>query len=355
MELLSRFVEIAARFVPALIAALIVIGVISGLNALMRKRYADVAGARFRRQALTLFLSVVGILVFIVTLPLSDSLRGQLLSLVGIVLSAAIALSSTTFVGNAMAGIMLRAIKSCRPGDYISVGGHSGRVSEMGLLRTEIQTEDRDLTTLPNLYLVTTPMKVVERGGTIISAEVSIGYDVPRGRVQEALLAAAEAAELEDGFVLVRELGDFSVVYRVAGLLSDVSSLISARSRLREMMLDKLHGAEIEILSPNFISSRVYTPETSFIPPELAELPPVEAETAAPEALVFDKAEEAASIDKLHQDLEYLLEEMRSLEEAEKKAESEEQIGRIEASRAHLAQQKEGLETAIKAAEENRE
>ena len=54
--------------------------------------------------------------------------------------------------------------------DVFVVEGHRGRVSELGLLRTEIQTERRNLTTFPNLYLVTNPVTVVRSSGTFISS-----------------------------------------------------------------------------------------------------------------------------------------------------------------------------------------
>ena len=40
-------------------------------------------------------------------------------------------------VGNVMAGIMLKTIKSCRPGYYNTVGDHLGQITTMGLL-TEV-------------------------------------------------------------------------------------------------------------------------------------------------------------------------------------------------------------------------
>ena len=48
-------------------------------------------------------------------------------------------------------------------------------------------------------------------------------------------------AELKDPFVQVLDLGDFSVTYRVAGLLEDTKRLLTFRSRLRVAMLDCLH------------------------------------------------------------------------------------------------------------------
>ena len=104
---------------------------------------------------------------------------------------------------------------------------------------------------------MTQPMKVVRASGTIVSAEVSLGYDLARARVSDVMLQAALDAGLTDAFVHVRALGDFSVTYRVAGLLADVGSLISARSHPREHMLDALHGAGIEIVSPTFMNTGI--------------------------------------------------------------------------------------------------
>ena len=63
---------------------------------------------------------------------------------------------------------MLKAVRSARPGDFITVADLTGRITEMGLLHTEVQTEFRDLVTVPNMYMVTQPMQVVRASGTII-------------------------------------------------------------------------------------------------------------------------------------------------------------------------------------------
>ncbi|MBW1832418.1 MAG: mechanosensitive ion channel, partial [Deltaproteobacteria bacterium] len=147
------------------------------------KRQTPTSGSRISQQLLIAALGGVLLVMVILQLPIGEAERGQLLSLLGLLVTAAIALSSTTLIGNAMAGLMLRSIRNFRPGDFIVVDGHRGRVSELGLLRTEIQTERRNLTTLPNLYLITNPVTVVRPSGTFISATVSLGYDVPREKI----------------------------------------------------------------------------------------------------------------------------------------------------------------------------
>jgi small-conductance mechanosensitive channel len=201
------------------------------------------------------------------------------------VLSAAIALSSTTILGNALAGVMLRVIRNFRMGDFIRSGDHFGRVSERGLFHTEIQTEDRDLTTLPNLYLVTHPVKTIRSSGTVISASVSLGYDVPRAVVEELLLESARQAGLKDPFVQIHELGDFSVSYRIAGLLGEVKQILSARSRLRANVMDRLHEGGVEIVSPRFMNIRALGRERVFIP-KPAQRAAADGATALPEEVV---------------------------------------------------------------------
>jgi len=344
MEILENLFNNIRPIIPTVVAVVGTVIFIFAVRLVLEKRFTGSPGHKFRRQMTTLVLSFIGLLIVIIVLPINDTLRGQLLSLIGILLMAAIALSATTFLGNIMAGFMLRAVRSFRPGDFIRVGEYFGRVSEQGLFHVEIQTEDRDLTTMPNLYLVTNPVKVIRSSGTIISAEVSLGYDVSRLRIEKLLLEAARAAQLTEPFVLVMELGDFAVTYRVAGLLEEVKQVISARSRLREMMLDKLHEGGVEIVSPTFMNTRPLKDDRVFIPKE-SGLDKLEKVTVkpVPEKVVFDKAEEAESLEKLRERHEALGKEMEILKEQikteldiAKQEEFKTQVERLETRRQRL-------------------
>jgi small conductance mechanosensitive channel len=246
-------------------------------------------------------LASFAVITIVVLLPLSGETRGQVLSLLGVVLTAILALAATTFVTNMIAGIMLQASQPFRPGDYVRVNDQFGRVTKSSLFHTQIQTEWRDLTNLPNLMLVNNPVTVMHRDGTIIHAEISIGYDVTYLRVEELLLQAGADAGLREPFVLVHELLDHAVVYRICGFLPEMNHLLSSRSNLRKKVLEQMHGNGVEIVSPSFMNQRALNPEKKIIPP----MPvmhdadkPLEA-SKAPEDMIFDKAEEAASIEEL--------------------------------------------------------
>ncbi len=300
MELFGDIFHDFKAIIPTILAVAGVFVFIIIARYLIKRQSQQVASYQFRRQFLTFLLSLIGVLIIILVLPIGDTLRGQLLSLFGILLTASIALSATTFVGNIMAGLMLRAVSGFKPGDFISVAEHFGRVTELGLFHVEIQTEFRDLTTLPNIYLVSNPVKVLRSSGTIINAEVSLGYDIPRGKIQGLLVKAAEEAGLKDPFAHVIKLGDFSVTYRIAGLLEEVKQLLTVRSKLREMMLDYLHRENIEIVSPTFMNTRAFTPDKRFIPKADSKSKAAPKKTfKLPERLVFDKADSAESLQKL--------------------------------------------------------
>lgn len=299
---MEKFADILSNWFPSLIVLAISLPTLILLRFFFFKRKQVVTGEHQLSRQLTMFVfTAVFVVTFIVFLPISESLRAEFLSLLGILVTAAIALSSTTFVGNAMAGLMLRAVENFRPGDFVRVGEHFGRVSERGFLHTEIQTEDSDLTTLPNLFLVANPVKVVRSSGTIISAHVSLGYDVSHTQVMALLKQAAEASELTDCFVHVVELGDFSISYRVAGFLSEIKTLISAKSRLRESILQTLHANGVEIVSPRFVNQRQLEQDQRFIPRNIGKSAEPSDEGSV-ESVIFDKADEAESQDAQQKD-----------------------------------------------------
>jgi hypothetical protein len=213
----------------------------------------------------------------------------------------------------------------------------------MDLLHTQVQTEFRDLVTVPNLYMVTHPLHVVRASGTIINTEVSLGYDIHHRQVSEVLLEAAAATGLKDGVVHVRELGDFAVTYRVAGLLEEVQSLISARAKLRKAVLDALHAADIEIVSPNFMNTRPISDRQRFIPASGQREPPATEPEKQVESIAFDIAEEAASVEELRKAIDAV--------DAELSAQGE---GLSEAKRNSLEARKARLLEEVEVAEKRR-
>jgi small conductance mechanosensitive channel len=302
------------------VVAAVVLCLVAGRWLLLRRSLALGDERRLPRQLVLLGLGLVGIIIIVLALPVTDDTRNQLLTVLGLLASAIIGLSSTTLIANAMSGLMLRTTRSFRTGNFIRVGDYFGRVTERRLLHTEIQTESRQLTTLPNVYLIANPVTVVRTSGTLVSATLSLGYDVHHDAVEPLLLEAARRADLEEPFVWIMELGNFAITYRISGFLADIKNLLTVRSNLCKRVLDVLHDNGVEIVSPAFMNQRPLPEDRRFIPAAPAE-PTPKPEESPPEDIMFDKADRAERIESR---LSQLRSEIKELEGRLQQAEGEE-------------------------------
>ena len=302
------FTEIQSFF-PLIITTAVVIAFTWLMYWLMLGRVPDMGSERkLPRQLVMIGLLLVGILAIAIAIPVEATTRNQIIGLIGLLLSGIIAFSSPTIVANLMSGLMLRVTRPFYVGDFIQVGDYFGRIVERGLLDTELQLESRELVSIPNTFLINNPVTVVRSSGTIVSVKLSLGYDAHHSKVEKALIKAAQDCGLEDPFVHILELGNFSVTYRINGLLLDIKNLLTMRTKLSRCVLDTLHAEGIEIVSPTFMNQRVYPESKEFIP----IIDGREEKVAEPEAekIVFDKAEQAEKIEleilKLKDEIEQL-------------------------------------------------
>lgn len=319
----------ATDWIPAVLIVLTTALLILAVRWLIRRTAKDDRSeTHFREQVAAVSIVLLGLVTIIFVLP-DDSDSNLAFSVVGLVVTGALAISSQSIIANAMAGLMLRSVSSFKPGDFIEVGGQMGRVSELGLFHTEIQSADRDLVTLPNSLMMNQPVRVVRSSGTIVSATVSIGYDVSRHRLEDLFVKAAEAADLLEPYVQVVDLGDYSVNYRVAGFLEDPRNLLASRSQLQGSILDTLSEAGVEIMSPMYIARRAVTNEPvlggDYAPSIASEIRP------SAEDRVFDKAEAAGRMEETRAELADANENLELLKLEVERA-NEETLPRVQAA-----------------------
>ena len=249
---------------------------------------------KFAYQLIQFLLAVVLLISVIIASPLAEGTRNQVLALIGIVISGVVAFSSTVFVTNFMAALMLRVTKPFKVGDFITVGNYIGKVSEKGLFDTEIQSENRELVAIPNATFLSNAVVVSQSSGSMVYTTLSLGYEVSHNQVRPLMLQAAELSGLTDPFVHITQLGDFAVTYKVSGLLNDVQLILTAKSLLNQNILDVLHRSGIEIVSPS-IARHIQQSESIRLIPGM--LPMQEAENRVQaEEIVFDKAIEAKEL-----------------------------------------------------------
>jgi len=312
---------------------------------IFKKIKSTSSNGNITRGAISFFLVLIGILAFILVLPIDKTVKSQIVSFFAIIVSAGIALSSTTVLGNLIAGIMNNSMNRFRNGDLIKIGELQGRVTKKSVFHAEIQLEDSNFMTIPNLYIATNPVKLTRKTDTVISTSVSLGYDIPRTKIEDSLKEAAIATGLKDPYVYITNLGDYSVLYKIHGFLEDSSKYFSTTSLLNANVMDKLHAEKIEIVSPTFMNQR-RVDEKEFIPKQaVKKAEPIDEKS--PENLIFD---EAIKSEKLETKKDYIKEIDKKqvvLKETLKDLKEDKEIEKIKAKIKRNDEMKERIEKSI--------
>ncbi len=191
----------------------------------------------------------------------SNAFRG-----VSIFVGILVSLGSTAAVSNSVAGIILIYTRAFQVGDRIRVGDTCGNVEEKSILVTRIRTYENTIVTIPNALLLSG--SIVNFSTSIrdtqvpvmLSASVTLGYDVPWQEVYRVLVDAALSTPyvLPEPlpFVLQTGLGDFSVSYDLKAYTNEPTVMETIYSGLYQNIQDKCNAAGIEILSPTYSAVR---------------------------------------------------------------------------------------------------
>ena len=211
---------------------------------------------------------VLGIATAYPMLPWSGSLAFQGMS---VVLGFAVSFASGGIINHWISGLMLLYARSFRVGEFVSVGGTEGIVTEMGSLATKLRTMRREVVTIPNGQLaadrVVNYTRLAAEQGALLATTIAIGYDVPWTRVRALLTEAAGAtpsvAAEPPPRVLPWELDDFCVRYQLHVHLAPGADRVAIRAELNTRILDAFSAAGVQIMTPHFESQ----PESPVIAP----------------------------------------------------------------------------------------
>jgi small-conductance mechanosensitive channel len=194
-------------------------------------------------------------------LPSSDS---EIFQGVSVFIGVVVSLGSTSVVGNVMAGLVMTYMRPFRIGDYIRYDDTEGEVIEKSMLVTRIRTRKNEIVTIPNSNMMSSQTSnftlSAQRYGVIVHTKITIGYDEPWQKIEALLL---EAADKTDGikkhpkpFVRITTLDDFYVEYEINGCTERAKTMPAVYSALHQNILDTMHGAGVEIMSPHIEAQR---------------------------------------------------------------------------------------------------
>jgi len=148
------------------------------------------------------------------------------------VFSLIIGLAVQQTLGNMINSFMLAIDQPFETGDRIEVDGVVGTVMSVGILSTKILTLNEQLVVIPNNRLVDSTITNFARGGgdgvgsrVLLNVDIGVDYEESSAHVKQVVLdVALKCPHIEEDpgpRVLLRELGDYSKIYRLYVWISD--------------------------------------------------------------------------------------------------------------------------------------
>ena len=299
------------------------------------------------RMGIKAAIYVVGIVLVILNIP---GLKKEFLQLSGLVFGGIVAFSSSTIIANGMGGILIKLMKQYQIGDVIEFEGTLGKVTEIQAFHTEIETPERKLMTIPNSVMLSKKFSNLSETGCIVSAEVGLGYDIPRTTVEKILIKAAKTVGLENPFVGVTALNDYTIGYKLNAVLKDVNLIMGAKSMMYKEVLDEFSKQGLEIVSPMFLNTMAIDPKKRVMAVYSSEetTEEIKAKEKQLGALMFEKAHKKEELirekEKIADSLQDLIKQQENLDAALEKVKDDNVKKRLEL-------RKKELEVKIKAAQ----
>lgn len=220
------------------------------------------------------------VLVVVFTLmigyPYLPGAQSEFFKAFSLFIGALVTLGSTAAVGNMAAGVILTYTRAFRMGDRVRIGDAVGDVLVKSLFVTRLRTIANEEITIPNGVVLSGQIVnytyAASRRELVLTTEVGIGYDVHWSRIEELLKAAAARTPgilgEPEPFVWPAALGDFAVVYELHAYTDRADIMGGTYAALRRNTLDALHGAGIEIMTPDVNAIR--DASRPAVPPESA-------------------------------------------------------------------------------------
>lgn len=175
-----------------------------------------------------------------------------------VVLTFFLGLFSSSVLGNLLAHEALRQSGGVSIGDRIEIKDKVyGDVISRGPFFVRVKTIKDEMISVPNLELVNnsvTNYSAYEK--VIIHVPVTLGYDVDKELAKRLLIDAARRTGgvllSPHPFVLLLELGSYTVTYEINAYTNRPNEIINIKSELIENVMETFDANKVEILSPAF-------------------------------------------------------------------------------------------------------
>jgi small-conductance mechanosensitive channel len=172
-------------------------------------------------------------------------------------------LFTSSVLGNVLAYAILGGTNEFKVGDRVQVGESYGDIDEIGFFFTRIKTIKDEIISIPNLMIMSKEIRNFSAlKEVLIYVSVTLGYDIDKDEAQKLLIESAQkttgiiAGPGRLPFVLLRDLGNYSITYEINAYTNQPNRLVFIKSELINNILDDFKRAGVEIMSPTHVAVR---------------------------------------------------------------------------------------------------
>ncbi len=177
-------------------------------------------------------------------------------------------------LGNFFAGLAIQIEKPFRVGDWVTIGGEDGVVSEITWRATKMRTKAGNFVVVPNSTLAKDTITNYCEPTRSLRLQVDVGasYDAPPNVVKNVIADAVRDATLLSSDrapeVLLVEFGDSALIYRVRFWISDFESDERAKDQVRSLIYYAFKRSGLSI--PFHIEVQMSPEEAGLVAPRAA-------------------------------------------------------------------------------------
>ncbi len=208
------------------------------------------------RTAVSSGVSYIGVLIAIVMALSILGIDLTKLALIAGALSVGIGFGLQNIVNNFVSGLVLLFERPIKIGDWVVVGNLEGKVKQINVRSTEIETFSRASVIIPNSDLLQTAVVNWTHKSSFgrVEIPVGVGYGSDIEQVEVLLLECADensqVLSWPSPFVFFLDLGESSLDFQLYAYVDNVERRLRISSELRKSIMMKFREAGIEIPFP---------------------------------------------------------------------------------------------------------
>ena len=214
-----------------------------------------------------IFRALVIVAAIVVAYPYIPGSHTAAFQGIAVLLGAFLSFGSNSVVSNLLSGLFVIYRRSVNIGDRIQVGELVGRVESVSLLETQLRSDFNELISIPNTKILNSEVRNFSRTGAspglIVTSVVGIGYDEPQDQIARLLIQAAKKTKgikaIPEPTVHRVSLNRFDISYRVNAYAEPSHDPLQLSSDLNANVVDILHGAGVQIMTPAYMADPVET------------------------------------------------------------------------------------------------